>query len=66
MYSVAVVADEKSRYPEPSHPTGDGQIYPGSGTSDDPYIINWDLSDPENPYSWSKHRKWLITTQVCT
>ncbi|THH15021.1 hypothetical protein EW146_g5400 [Bondarzewia mesenterica] len=38
--------------------------YPGAGTRDDPYIVDWDLGDPENPYNWSTKRKWLITSQV--
>ncbi|KAF7796086.1 hypothetical protein EIP86_007257 [Pleurotus ostreatoroseus] len=37
--------------------------YPGSGTQTDPYIVDWDPNDPENPYNWSKPRKWLITIQ---
>ena len=38
--------------------------YPGSGTQKDPYIVDWDQDDPENPYNWTKRRKWLITIQV--
>ncbi|RDB24165.1 Efflux pump FUBT [Hypsizygus marmoreus] len=42
--------------------------YPGNGTSDSPYIVDWDLDDPENPYNWTKARKWVITSQLalCT
>ena len=39
--------------------------YPGSGTHEDPFVVDWSLGDPENPYNWSKARKWLITLQVC-
>ena len=38
--------------------------YPGSGTLNDPYVVDWDQDDPENPFNWSKRRKWLITIQV--
>ncbi|KAF8803571.1 MFS general substrate transporter [Phlegmacium glaucopus] len=42
--------------------------YTGSGTVNDPYIVGWDLNDPENPYNWPKFKKWVITAQlaVCT
>lgn len=36
----------------------------GAGTPNDPFIVDWDLFDPGNPYNWSKVRKWLITMQV--
>lgn len=40
------------------------RTYAGSGTSEAPYIVDWDPDDPEDPYNWSKARKWLITSQV--
>ena len=43
----------------------DGKKYPGLGTREDPFIVDWDVDDPENPYNWSKSKKWLITLQVC-
>ncbi len=39
--------------------------YPGSGTADDPYVVDWGKGDEENPYNWSTRRKWMITLQVC-
>ncbi|KAF9459570.1 MFS general substrate transporter [Collybia nuda] len=44
------------------------RIYAGSGTLEAPYIVDWDHNDPEDPYNWSKARKWLITSQLalCT
>lgn len=39
--------------------------YPGSGTAQDPYVVDWDKGDPEDPYNWSPRRKWAITLQVC-
>jgi hypothetical protein len=38
--------------------------YAGSGTSGDPFIVDWDLDDREDPYNWSKNKKWLMTMQV--
>ncbi|KAG6853697.1 hypothetical protein C0991_002232 [Blastosporella zonata] len=38
--------------------------YPGEGTSDSPYIVDWVPDDAENPYNWSKAKKWVITMQV--
>ncbi|KII88762.1 hypothetical protein PLICRDRAFT_176307 [Plicaturopsis crispa FD-325 SS-3] len=38
--------------------------YSGSGTSGSPYIVDWDENDPENPYTWSRVKKWMITAQV--
>lgn len=38
--------------------------YPGKGTYEDPYVVDWDLGDPENPFNWSRTRKWAITAQV--
>ncbi|KZT28599.1 MFS general substrate transporter [Neolentinus lepideus HHB14362 ss-1] len=38
--------------------------YEGEGTRTNPYIVDWDRNDPENPYNWSKARRWLITVQL--
>ena len=40
--------------------------YAGRGLLEDPYVVEWDQNDPENPYNWSKRRKWVITLQVRT
>ncbi|KAF5365776.1 hypothetical protein D9758_003157 [Tetrapyrgos nigripes] len=39
-------------------------IYAGSGTSSDPYVVVWDPKDPQNPYEWSRTRKWILTAQL--
>ena len=38
------------------------QIYPGSGTPEDPYLIDWlpGRDDPENPLRWAEGYKWAI------
>ncbi|KAH9853982.1 MFS general substrate transporter [Lenzites betulinus] len=38
--------------------------FPGQGTHADPYVVDWDLGDPENPYNWSNRKKWAITFQL--
>lgn len=40
------------------------RTYTGSGTAEDPYVVDWDLNDPDDPYNWLKAKKWLITAQV--
>lgn len=35
--------------------------YPGSGTEDDPYVVNWIPHDPRNPMEWGKPQKWFYT-----
>ncbi|GLC70682.1 hypothetical protein PLESTF_001021300 [Pleodorina starrii] len=39
--------------------------YPGSGTLEDPYVIDWlHGSDPENPQSWPAVHKWALALLV--
>jgi hypothetical protein len=40
-------------------------VYPGDGTLENPFVVDWDRDDPENPYNWSKRSRWLLTCQVC-
>ena len=40
-------------------------IYPGDGTLENPFVVDWDRDDPENPYNWPKRSRWLLTCQVC-
>ncbi|QRV75562.1 major facilitator superfamily transporter [Ceratobasidium sp. AG-Ba] len=35
--------------------------YPGSGTGEDPYIVDWVPEDTENPYNWPGFKRWTIT-----
>jgi len=44
--------------------TSTDKPYPGSGTSKDPFVVDWTLGDPENPFNWSRTRRWFITAQV--
>lgn len=39
-------------------------IYSGQGSPDDPYVVEFQPSDPKNPINWSTPRKWFITTIV--
>ena len=54
----------RSSMKDPETPQDDGRKYPGRGTPEDPFVVDWDLGDPENPFNWSKLRKWIITLQV--
>ncbi|KAK2763178.1 MFS siderochrome iron transporter 1 [Arachnomyces sp. PD_36] len=38
--------------------------YNGSGTDDDPYIVEFLPNDPRNPVNFSKTKKWAITVIV--
>jgi hypothetical protein len=33
--------------------------YEGSGTEDDPYVVEWMEKDSRNPMTWSQTRKWV-------
>ncbi|KAK2731292.1 MFS siderochrome iron transporter 1 [Onygenales sp. PD_40] len=47
------VTDEVVSYP-----------YAGSGTDDDPFVVQWLPNDPRNPMQFSKTKKWFITLVV--
>ncbi|KAJ3522315.1 hypothetical protein NMY22_g11940 [Coprinellus aureogranulatus] len=47
-------------------PRATERTYTGDGTVDDPYVVDWDLDDPDDPYNWPRARKWLITAQLAT
>lgn len=38
--------------------------YKGSGTEDDPYLVEWIPNDPRNPMEWSQPYKWFIIMTV--
>ncbi|THY29399.1 synaptic vesicle transporter [Aureobasidium pullulans] len=38
--------------------------YAGSGTDEDPYVVNWIDNDPRNPMLFSKVKKWFLTALV--
>ncbi|EST09673.1 Major facilitator superfamily [Kalmanozyma brasiliensis GHG001] len=38
--------------------------YQGSGTREDPYLVEWLPKDAENPQTWSQVYKWTQTIQV--
>ena len=33
--------------------------YPGSGTPEDPYLVDWLPDEPSNPYNWRPSFKWM-------
>lgn len=38
--------------------------YAGSGTEEDPFLVQWIPNDPRNPMGWSRPKKWFITMMV--
>jgi hypothetical protein len=38
--------------------------YDGSGTEEDPFIVEFHKDDPGNPMNWGEFRKWWIATIV--
>lgn len=57
--------DQYSRLPQVKIDPAQSKLsYPGQGTKEDPYVIDWDLADVQNPYNWGYVRKWVITAQV--
>lgn len=38
--------------------------YKGSGTEDDPFIVEYIPNDPRNPMEWSQFKKWFIIMTV--
>ncbi|KAF2189504.1 MFS general substrate transporter [Zopfia rhizophila CBS 207.26] len=34
--------------------------YEGSGTEEDPYVVEWIENDPRNPMRWPKTKKWVM------
>ena len=51
--SHSLVTDEVATYP-----------YKGSGTEDDPYLVEFILHDPRNPMNFPEWKKWFITLTV--
>ncbi|BEJ16384.1 hypothetical protein CspHIS471_0509890 [Cutaneotrichosporon sp. HIS471] len=38
-----------------------GHRFPGSGTKEDPYLVDWAPGERANPYNWAKSYRWAIT-----
>ena len=36
----------------------------GTQSSEDPYLVKWDVNDPENPRNWSVTYKFWVTFQL--
>ena len=36
----------------------------GSGSIDNPYVLQWLQNDPDDPYNWPTCQKWVITAQA--
>lgn len=47
----------------PASDTGDLEkhnVYDGRGTEQDPFIVEFQDNDPDNPMNWGNTRKWFI------
>jgi hypothetical protein len=42
--------------------------YEGSGTEEDPYIVEWIDNDPRDPMGWTNSKKWTmcVTMAIAT
>jgi hypothetical protein len=55
-----------SRPAKPDAPASDigdmekQNVYEGQGTEQDPFIVEFQDNDPENPMNWGQTRKWFI------
>jgi hypothetical protein len=38
--------------------------YPGSGTEEDPYRVDWLKNDPRNPMEFPTWYKWMVTLSM--
>ena len=46
--------------PPPTRQSQDEESpYPGSGTPEDPYLVDWLPDEPSNPYNWRPSFKWM-------
>ncbi|KIW06665.1 uncharacterized protein PV09_02371 [Verruconis gallopava] len=45
-------------------PEIESHVYPGSGTVEDPYRIDWLPNDPRNPMQFPTWYKWMITLSM--
>ncbi|KAF8510228.1 MFS general substrate transporter [Hysterangium stoloniferum] len=53
------VSESETHFTTAQHPD-----YPGKGTVEDPFIVDWLENDPEDPRQWTKYRRWLLTLQL--
>lgn len=44
--------------------TEKSHLYKGSGTKQDPFIVEFQKDDQSNPMNWGQVRKWLVTVIV--
>ncbi|KAF2131402.1 MFS general substrate transporter [Dothidotthia symphoricarpi CBS 119687] len=38
--------------------------YEGTGTEEDPFVVEWIENDPRNPMTWAKTKKWILALCV--
>lgn len=40
--------------------------YAGSGTDEEPYVVDWMATDPESPFGWAHGYQWWVTILVAS
>ena len=54
------MSNTESKAPANATDVENGHTYYGSGTEDDPFVVEFRKDDPSNPINWSQSRKWFI------
>jgi multidrug resistance protein len=62
--SKAVIQPENHRHAQRSHKAGRSEVYQGSGTVSDPFLVEFTHGDPDNPRHFSPFKKWYIVFVV--
>ncbi len=52
-----------SHHPQPPS-TPIQNSYPGSGSAEDPYLVDWLPGEAANPYNWKSSFRWTVTAII--
>lgn len=59
-------ADSEKPPPPPAELAAESKANNSNLASAEPIWVEWDEGDAENPYNWSRRKKWLTTIVVCS
>ena len=54
------MSNNESKAPADASEVEDGYTYDGLGTEENPFVVEFQKDDPNNPMNWSESRKWFI------
>ena len=54
------MSNNDSKTPVDAGEVESGHTHIGSGTEDDPFVVEFQKDDPGNPMNWGESRKWFI------